>query len=108
MSVIYPILFIAVTISTWGAWLVQSHRLFYRFRKRYPEVAKREIPFAFEFKQHPEKVLYFLRRKSVDILRADEGLWRLRNQVVVLSVLALLVPFLGIFAIFLAVSWLPQ
>jgi hypothetical protein len=93
--------------TVWLACVVQSHRLFYRFREKYPEVAKAEIPHAFEMNAHPEKFFYFFRRKSVELLRNDTTLWPLRQQVKILTILSGVIPLIGflslvILGIFLA------
>ena len=52
--------FLALVLGVWFACFIQSHRLFYKFRAKYPEIAQREIPRAFETCEHPEKLLFFL------------------------------------------------
>ena len=63
MSEVYTLL--ALIVGVWIACFIQSHRLFYKFRAKYPDIAQREIPHAFETRENPEKLLYFLRRKSL-------------------------------------------
>ena len=89
--------FLAVALGVWFACFIQSHRLFYKFRAKYPEIAQREIPRAFETYEHPEKLLYFLRGKSREVLRNDPELWGLVQQVRVLVILSVLVPPAGFF-----------
>ena len=93
MSEAYP--FLAVVLGVWFACFIQSHRLFYKFRAKYPEIAQRDIPRAFETYEHPEKLLYFLRHKSREVLRNDPELWGLRQQVKFLTILSVLVPPVG-------------
>jgi len=88
-------LLIALIFGVWLACFVQSHRLFYKFRAKHPEIAKRDIPHAFETCEHPEKLFYFLRRKSREVLRRDRELWGLRQQVKVLAILSVIMPPVG-------------
>jgi hypothetical protein len=95
----FTICFCLLTFGVWLATFLRSHRLFYRFREKYPEVAKTEIPHAFEINAHPEKFLYFFRSKSVELLRRDVTLWPLRQQVKRLAILSGLMPVLGFLAL---------
>ncbi|HUJ10075.1 MAG TPA: hypothetical protein VL171_08620 [Verrucomicrobiae bacterium] len=88
--------FLALVLFVWFACLIQSHRLFYKFRAKYPEIAQREIPRAFETYEHPEKLIYFLRPKSREVLRNDPELWWLRQQVKFLTILSVIMPPAGI------------
>jgi hypothetical protein len=88
--------FLAVALAVWFACFIQSHRLFYKFRAKYPDIAQREIPRAFETYEHPEKLIYFLRRRSQDVLRDDPELWGLMLQVRILAILSVLVPPAGL------------
>ena len=94
MNEIYQ--FLALVLAVWFACFIQSHRLFYKFRAKYPEIAQREIPRAFETCEHPEKLLYFLRHKSREVLKNDPELWGLRQQVKFLTILSVLIPPAGI------------
>jgi hypothetical protein len=93
MSEVYPLL--ALILGVWLACFIQSHRLFYKFRAKYPDIAQRDIPYAFQTRENPEKLLYFLRRKSREVLRGDPELWGLRQQVKFLTVLSVIVPPVG-------------
>jgi hypothetical protein len=95
MSVAYPVTLMVVIDAVWLALFIQSHRLLYKFRAKFPEIARRDIPHAFEPSQHPEKFFYFFRRKSLETLQSDTELWGLRQQVKLLGILALLVPPAG-------------
>jgi hypothetical protein len=95
--------FLALILVVWFACFIQSHRLFYKFRAKYPEIAQREIPRAFETCEHPEKLLYFLRRKSREVLRNDPELWGLRQQVKFLTILSVLIPPAGVLFLLRAV-----
>lgn len=78
-------------ILCWMALWIQSHRLFWKFRDQYPDVARREIPNAFERSRNPEKFFYFFRAKSAPLLRGNRRLWRLRQQVKALTLLSFIV-----------------
>ena len=93
LSQVYPLL--TVILVVWLACFIQSHRLFYKFRAKYPDIAQRDIPHAFETRENPEKLFYFFRRKSVEVLRGDPELWGLRQQVKFLTILSIIVPPVG-------------
>jgi hypothetical protein len=83
----------ALTVVFVFALFVQKHRLYYSFRKRYPEVARKEIPHVFnDLHHHPEKFNYFYRKKAIPVLKQDPELWRLRQQVMILTILGLGLP----------------
>jgi hypothetical protein len=92
---IYPLMLFVVTSLLWASTVFYSSRIFRTFRKQYPDVAAREIPFAFDTSAHPEKALFFFRRKAVEWLRRDPVLWPMRQRFVALTVLSLLIPPLG-------------
>ena len=94
LNQVYPLL--ALTFVVWLACFIQSHRLFYKFRAKYPEIAQRDIPYAFQTRENPEKLFYFFRRKSTEMLRDDPELWGLRQQVKYLIILSVIVPPVGI------------
>ncbi|HRT59161.1 MAG TPA: hypothetical protein P5038_21240 [Candidatus Paceibacterota bacterium] len=77
----------------WLATIYQGHRLFYLFRTKYPQIASKEIPYAFSHFAHPEKALYFFRRKARGVLRKDSELWRQRQWFVWLTLGSLIAPF---------------
>jgi hypothetical protein len=91
----YLATFFVVVFGIWLALFIQSHRLFYSFRAKYPEIAKHDIPYACEFSPSPEKFVYFFRHKSLDMLQNDTELWSLRRQVKILTFLSIVVPPLG-------------
>jgi hypothetical protein len=95
MSEAYPLTLFILTGVIWCLTSIQAHRLFYRFRTRHPDIARQEIPFAFEFTAHPEKLFYFFKSKSKDILKADPPIWALRQQVKVLLILSGAISFGG-------------
>lgn len=94
MSVWYPIVFGGIIISVWVAMAVQSGRLYHAFCTKYPREAQRLIPFAFSNFRHPEQFLFFFRKTSLPILKADQELWNLRQRLKLLLFLSLVVPFL--------------
>lgn len=85
---ILPLVVAAVWLATW----IQGHRLLYRFQFKYREKALAEIPHAFEAFAHPEKLIYFLRRRTRAFLRADAELAPLSKQVWVLVILSIGIP----------------
>jgi len=103
MSEIYPFSLFILTGVIWVATGIQSHRLFYNFRSRYPDIARQEIPFANDFMAHPSKFIYFFKKTSIPTLKADPEIWSLRKQVKVLCILSLAVPITG-FVIMLCIA----
>jgi hypothetical protein len=77
-------------MAVWTAFVIgtvmQSGRLLRRFRERYPQLAEREIPYSFDNLRHPEKTIYFFRKRAVETLRADPDLWREHQRFVVLVI----------------------
>lgn len=94
-------IFFILLIIVWGLTFVQSHRMFYRFRKKYSEIAEKEIPNAFSSRSHPEKIIFFFREKNRQLLQADHEVWRLREQTKILIIFSLCFPFLFIVIFFL-------
>jgi hypothetical protein len=90
-------LIMAVSIVTVRiALIVDSHLLLRRFCARFPEEAKREIPYAGDWSmRHPEKGIFFFRKKATEILQADPVLLKHRKRVLTLFILAVAVPVLG-------------
>jgi len=77
-----------------------AHRLFRRFCARFPSVAQQEIPHAFDrCIAHPEKALFFLRRRAADVVRDDPLLSLQRRRFLALLFFSALIPFLGFMAI---------
>lgn len=103
-TVIYPITLLILTGLVWVSLWVQSHRLLFKFRKKYPDIAKKDIPHAFDDAiRHPEKFLYFIRSKNRDVLSQDLEIASLTRQVLILFRLAILVPLIGFFVLLLFV-----
>jgi hypothetical protein len=44
-----------------------------------------EIPFVFDNRRHPEKAIFFFRKRARDILQPEPELWRERQRFVALS-----------------------
>jgi len=90
-----------VIIICWLLLLIQSHRMFYTFRKKYPEIVKKNISNAFSPYVDPEKILFFFKRKNISLLQNDKEIWRLRQQTKLLFFLSIGIPiiiaFLSIF-----------
>jgi len=95
MTDIYPVVLVVSILGTWLAWAVQQGRLLSAFKREFPDVARERIPCAFEYMRHPEKVLFFHRKSSVEVLRRDPAIWKLRQQVRWLTLMAVLVPLGG-------------
>ena len=96
-----PFALFLLVVGIWALTIYQSHRLYRMFIVKYPEVASREIPYAFSHLAHPGKVIYFWRRKARDLLNGDKELWKERQRFVYLSVASVLVPPIGFGALFL-------
>jgi hypothetical protein len=75
----------ALVIAT----VLQNGRLLKMFRDRYPQIAQREIPYVFDNWRHPEKAIFFFRKRAVEILRPDPSLWRERQRFVMLTFITL-------------------
>src|SRR5215204_2709120 len=100
MSGIYPFALFCVTGFLWFVTWLCAHRLLHAFCDRFPLVAQREIPYAFDRGfAHPEKGIFFFRRRAAEVLRGDPLLWRQRQRFILLSTLSLLIPVLGFVSI---------
>jgi hypothetical protein len=86
MSSLWPLLAIVIWAALILATSIQNRRLIRLFRERYPQVAQKEIPFVFDKWRHPEKAIYFFRKRAVEVLRPDPQLWRERQRFVMLVV----------------------
>jgi len=99
----YAFILLLATLLLWYVTTWQNLRLLRAFRDRYPQVAREEIPYAFEeWPRHPEKTFFFYRRRAAELASRDPELWRLRRQFIRLSVLSLLIPALGTVPIIIA------
>lgn len=99
-TAIYPLTLFISTCLLWAFTVFYNMRIFRAFRKKYPDVAAREIPFAFDNSGHPEKAWFFFRRKAVEVLRGDPVLWPMRQRFLRLTLLSLILPLLGFFSLF--------
>jgi hypothetical protein len=88
----WPISLMALMSFIWVMSIVKGHKLFYRFRAKYPDLARQNIPYAFDSYPHPEKFFCFFRKRSLDVLKRDRELWDLRRKVKVLTILSFVVP----------------
>src|SRR5579862_2216150 len=69
MSNLWPILVIVVWGALCIATAIQNSRLLRVFRDRYPAIAARELPMAWDGWRHPEKAIFFFRKRAVEVLR---------------------------------------
>lgn len=81
-----------IMIACWLLLFIQSHRMFYIFRKKYPQIAKEEISNAFRPYTDPEKILFFFKAKNIPLLKNDKEIWSLRRQTKVLFFLSIGLP----------------
>ncbi len=96
MSGVYPIALLTTTMTVWLMTSVCAHRLLRRFCDRFPAIAEKEIRFAFDpWIRHPEKLIFFFRRRAAELMRADPLLLRSRQRLIGLCVLSALVPLVG-------------
>ena len=91
-EMIIPVGVLLLVGAVWLTMTIQCERLRAVFLKKYPKEAIRDIPYAFSRMKHPEKFLYFFRKKSYALLKADTELWKLRQRLVLLVWLSILVP----------------
>ena len=68
---------------------IQSHRMFYRFREKYPDIVRSKIPGSFESYRDPEKFIFFFRKNNKQFLENDFEIWRLRQQTKYLLIIGL-------------------
>jgi len=93
MSAIYPLTLLFATGFVWILVAWQNSRLVHLFWQRLPQIAQQELPGTLD--RHPEKTLFFFRRRAVEVLRGDEVLWQQRQRFLFLFALSVLVPVLG-------------
>ena len=86
MSPLLPLLVMCVWMILCVVTVIQNERLLKMFRERYPQLARQEIPWVFDNWSHPEKAIFFFRKRAIDILRTDPILWRERQRFVVLTI----------------------
>jgi len=100
MNSTYPFIAFALIGVVWVATALQNGRLYRTFCQKYPLEAQRRIPSAFSTDRHPEQLLFFFRKTSLPMLRAESDLWRMRQRLKLLLVLSAFVPLvsMGFFA----------
>lgn len=87
---------------------VQAQRLLAKFKQEYPELAEKEIPYAFEGIGHPEQFLFFYRKRGVEMLRNDPRLLSMKNWLTVLLTLSAIVPLGGFVVVVIVVRFLAR
>jgi len=99
MSAVWPILAMVLWAALILATSIQGSRLLRLFRERHPQIAQKEIPYVFDSWRHPEKAIFFFRRRARDILQAAPAVWRERQRFLALSLATLGFWVAGIIAI---------
>ena len=81
-----------VIAGVWVITIIQNVKLYKAFLAKYPQEAERAIPFAFSNTSHPEKLLFFFRKTSFPMLKADLDLWRQRQWLKLFLIISFLLP----------------
>lgn len=89
----YPIILVLVIMLVWVFTARQNGKLVKAFWGRLPKVAAQELPGTLD--RHPEKFIFFFRRRAAEVLRGDEVLWKMRQRLVLWVALSILTPILG-------------
>ena len=89
MSDLWPIVVMCIWAAFCIATVVQNSRLLRMFRDRYPTIAARELPMAWDGMRHPEKAIFFFRKRAIEVLRPLPDVWRERQRFVTLVVVTL-------------------
>jgi hypothetical protein len=71
------------------ALMLQSRRLLNMLRDRYPQIAAQEVPEVLQHGRHPEKAIFFFRKRAVVALRPHPDIWRERQRYVGLVIVML-------------------
>ena len=101
MSGVYPFILFCATGVLWFVTWLYGHRLLHGFCARFPEDAQREIPYAFDrWFAHPEKAIFFFRRRAAEVIRAGPALWRERKRFIALSLLSVAFPLVWFLPLF--------
>ena len=102
---IYPIILMFVVMLVWVFTARQNAKLLKAFWDRLPKVAAQELPGTLDL--HPEKFIFFFRRRAAEVLRGDEVLWKMRQRLVLWVVLSILTPILGMLPLLIlaVLSW---
>ena len=93
MEIVLEII-VTIILICWVLCFIQSTRMLYLFRRKYPEIARKEIAHAFDFYAHPEKLFYFFREKNNQFLKDDIEVWNIREQVKLLAIISIALPLL--------------
>jgi|ERR1035437_1137884 hypothetical protein len=93
----YPIILMFVIMLVWVFTATQNGKLVQAFWERLPKVAAQELPGMLD--RHPEKFIFFFRRRAAEVLRGDEVLWKMRQRLLLWVVLSLLTPVLGMLSL---------
>ncbi len=93
-----------VMIAIWFLLFIQSHRMFYLFRKKYPQIAKKRISNAFKPYLDPAKIIFFFKKESIPLLKDDKEIWNLRRQTKILFFLSLGIPLAMVLVIILFIK----
>jgi hypothetical protein len=93
---------IKIILASFLIAFVQSHRMLFKFRDKYPDVAKERLPCAFDNYADPEKFFFFYRRTNTEFLKGYPEIWNLRQQ----TKYCLFIGFGLSFAIFLIVTFM--
>ena len=93
-----PLAWFLATSLLWVYTIYYSHRLGRNFTNKYPHIALREIPYAGSHMAHPERAIYFFRRRARDVLQ-NPDLWKQRQYFIYLSLLSLIAPIGGFSAL---------
>ena len=59
------------------------------FRDRYPVIAARELPMAWDGFADPRKAIFFFQKRAVEVLRPLPDVWRKRQRFVTLVAVTL-------------------
>lgn len=94
-----PFAWFIMVALLWATTIFRAHKLLSDFLAEYPEVASREIPYAFSHFAHPGKAAFFWRKSTVELLRNNSELWRRRQHLIYFSIASLVLPFAGFVAI---------
>jgi hypothetical protein len=105
-----PFALVLIVGFTWLVTARQHGRLFRLFLTRYPHEATNLIPYAISNWRHPEQIIFFFRKSSAPLLKADPELWKKRQSVKALFWLSVLVPLtlmtaLSVYAIQQSHQW---
>ncbi len=101
-SGIIPLVMLCATGILWFATVLYAHHLLHAFCSRFPAQASREIPYAFDrWFAHPEKGIFFYRRRAADIVQVDPTLRKKRTHFILLSILSVSFPLAWFLPLFI-------